>query len=90
MRLDLYLKRTGLVKRRSWAEELCETGAVIVNGRKGKKGKDVAPGDILDIKLRRRALKVKVIQLPEKNISKKKAAETFEVMEERKINEDLI
>lgn len=47
MRLDLYLKNTRLLKRRSSAKALVLDGGVLVNGRPAKPGKDVKPGDVL-------------------------------------------
>ena len=35
MRLDKYLKVSRLIKRRTVAQEACDGGRVLVNGRKG-------------------------------------------------------
>jgi ribosomal 50S subunit-recycling heat shock protein len=47
MRLDLYLKHTHLLKRRSSAKALAEEGGILLNGRAAKPGKEVRPGDRL-------------------------------------------
>ncbi len=49
MRLDLFLKNTRLVKRRSSAKAAVLGGAVLVNGHPGKPGKEVRAGDLLSI-----------------------------------------
>ena len=39
MRLDKFLKVSRLIKRRSVANDACDTGHVSVNGKEGKAGK---------------------------------------------------
>jgi ribosomal 50S subunit-recycling heat shock protein len=48
------------VKRRTIAKELCDEGAVLVNGRPARAGREVAPGDEVTLKLRHRSLSVTV------------------------------
>ena len=50
MRLDLFLKKTGLVKRRTVAQNLIKGGLVTLNGKATKSGKEVKAGDIIGIK----------------------------------------
>lgn len=47
MRLDLFLKHTRLLKRRTAAREAVEDGYVLLNGRPAKPGRNVGPGDLL-------------------------------------------
>ena len=58
MRLDKYLKITRLIKRRTIANEACDAGKVIVNGKQARASYDVKVGDIIEINLGARALKV--------------------------------
>jgi ribosomal 50S subunit-recycling heat shock protein len=53
------------VKRRALAKELCEEGAVLVNGRPSRAGRELAPGDEVTLNLRNRLLSVAVTELPE-------------------------
>jgi ribosomal 50S subunit-recycling heat shock protein len=53
LRLDLFLKRCGLVKRRTQAKELCDAGGVAVNGREAKASREVLPGDVLHLRIPR-------------------------------------
>jgi len=39
MRLDLFLKMSRLIKRRSLAKEICDAGCVQINGRIAKAGR---------------------------------------------------
>ena len=65
MRLDKYLKVSRLIKRRTVANEACDTGRVSVNGRPVKASYDVKVGDRLEIALGTRTLAVEVLQVAE-------------------------
>ena len=79
MRLDKYLKITRLIKRRTIANEACDAGKVIVNGKQARASYDVKVGDIIEINLGARALKVKVTNVSEYS-TKESAAENYEVI----------
>ena len=65
MRLDKYLKTARLIKRRTVANEACDTQRVSVNGREAKASYQVKVGDIIEIAIGSRSLKVKVLSVPE-------------------------
>ena len=65
MRLDKYLKVSRLIKRRTVANEACDTGRISVNGRVVKASYDVKVGDRLEIALGSRTLAVEVLQVAE-------------------------
>ena len=48
MRLDLVLKLSGLIKRRTVAKELADRGRILINGKAGKPSSEVKEGDILN------------------------------------------
>ena len=50
MRLDLFLKDSRIIKRRTIAKEYCERGLVMVNNKVCKPSYDVKSGDILKIR----------------------------------------
>ena len=50
MRLDLFLKDSRIIKRRTIAKEFCERGLVKVNDKIAKPSFDVKSGDIIKIK----------------------------------------
>ncbi len=67
MRLDLFLKTTCLVKRRTKSNLMIKVGSVYVNGVPSKPSREVKVGDIIEIQGRR----IKVKEIPvSKNISK--------------------
>ena len=50
MRLDLFLKDSRIIKRRTIAKEFCERGLVKVNDKIAKSSFEVKSGDIIKIK----------------------------------------
>ena len=65
MRLDKYLKVSRLIKRRTVANEACDAGKVLVNGKAARASYDVKQGDVLEITLGARSVKVKVTEVKE-------------------------
>ncbi len=65
MRLDKYLKVSRLIKRRTVANEACDAGKVLVNGKAARASYDVKQGDVLEITLGARSVKVKVTVVKE-------------------------
>ena len=65
MRLDKYLKVSRLIKRRTVANEACDGGRVSLNGKTAKAGSEVKPGDIIEVALGQRSLKVEVLSVSE-------------------------
>lgn len=89
MRLDQYLRASRLVLRRSAAQELCEAGAVEVNGLAARSSRAVRPGDLLTVRRRGRALTVRVAALPAtKQVSRAEAPSLYEVVSDIILNED--
>ena len=60
MRLDLVLKQSRLIKRRTIAKELCDAGRISINGKISKPASEVNDGDILTLKLGTKILVVKI------------------------------
>ncbi len=65
MRLDKYLKVSRLIKRRSVANDACDAERVSVNGRVVKASYDVKVGDVLEIRMGERVIKVEVLVVTE-------------------------
>ena len=76
MRLDKYLKITRLIKRRTVANEACDAGKVSVNGTAARASYDVKVGDIIEINLGNKPLKVKVLNVTEYATKDKAPANT--------------
>ena len=80
MRLDKYLKVTRLIKRRTVANEACDAGRIVVNGKVARASYDVKEGDVIEINLGQKPLKVKVVKVSE-YATKDTAAEANTVIE---------
>lgn len=65
MRLDKYLKVARLIKRRTVANDACDVGRIVVNGREAKASYQVKVGDVLELAFGARSVKVKVLATPE-------------------------
>ena len=80
MRLDKYLKVTRLIKRRTVANEARDAGRIVVNGKVARASYDVKEGDVIEINLGQKPLKVKVVKVSE-YATKDTAAEAYTVIE---------
>ncbi len=65
MRLDKYLKVSRLIKRRTVANEACDSDRITVNGKPAKASYQVKTGDVIEISFGQRTLKVEVLQISE-------------------------
>lgn len=65
MRIDKYLKVSRLIKRRSIANEACDSGRVSVNGKVVKASYDVKIGDVIEITLGERTRGYEVTAIAE-------------------------
>lgn len=79
MRLDKYLKITRLIKRRTIANEACDAGKIAVNGKIARASYDVKIGDIIEINMGTKPLKVKVLNVTE-YATKENAADNYTVI----------
>ena len=61
MRLDLYLKQIGVLKRRSLSKETIEKNRVRVNDQLTKPSYEVKPQDIIDIYFKEYTIKIRVL-----------------------------
>ena len=80
MRLDKYLKVSRLIKRRTIANEACDAGRVLVNGKPARASYDVKVGDILELQLGSRTMRVKVLAVNE-YAKKEEAGDLYQVLE---------
>ena len=74
MRLDKYLKNSRLIKRRTIANEACDAGKV------ARASYDVKEGDIIEIQMGAKPVKVRVLVVSE-HATKADAAQMYEVTE---------
>ena len=79
MRLDKYLKVSRIIKRRTVANDACDSAHVSVNGRPAKASYDVKENDIIEIAFGARALRIRVLNIKD-STKKADAAEMYEVI----------
>ena len=63
MRLDKYLKVSRLIKRRTVANEACDNGRVMLNGKVARASADVKVGDRIEIAFGNKTVCVEVLQV---------------------------
>lgn len=81
MRLDKYLKVSRLIKRRTVANEACDSSRVTVNGKLVKPSYDVKIGDSITIAFGSKLVTVKVLDIKE-TTKKTEAIGMYEVVSE--------
>lgn len=79
MRLDKFLKVSRIIKRRTVANEACDSEHVEVNGKRAKASYDVKEGDIIAVTYGERTLKIRVVDVRE-HAAKADAASMYEVV----------
>ena len=79
MRLDKYLTVSRLIKRRTVANEACDAGRVLQNGKVARASSEVKVGDILEIGFGTRTVKVEVLAV-EETVRKEEAKEMFKYL----------
>ena len=73
MRIDKFLKVSRIIKRRTVANDACDGSHVMVNGKEAKASYQVKIGDVIEITIGTRTVKVKVLAVPE-HVTKAEAA----------------
>lgn len=78
MRLDLVLKQSRIIKRRTIAKEICDADKVSINGKVSKPSSEVNDGDILQLRLGTKIINVKITYIQQG----KKQIPQFEELEQ--------
>lgn len=80
MRLDKFLKVSRIIKRRTVANDACDTEHVSVNGRRAKASYDVKVGDIIEITFGQKTVKMRVLSVRD-TVGKAEASSLYEIIE---------
>lgn len=64
MRIDKFLNSTNILKRRSVAQDMCESGVVFVNDKAVKSSKEVKVGDIIKLVYFTHTKSYQILELP--------------------------
>ncbi|MCD6104143.1 MAG: RNA-binding S4 domain-containing protein [Thermotogae bacterium] len=77
MRIDKYLKSTGLIKRRTVANEMIKHNRVLVNGNAVKPSYEIKVADVVVISYPMRTLQIRVLSEKEYVILKDSRTQNF-------------
>jgi ribosomal 50S subunit-recycling heat shock protein len=89
MRIDLFLKASRLCPRRAVAQELCDAGAVEVNGTIAKSSRAVREGDEITLRRRHRLTRVRVLSIPvSKQVARHEASSLYEILSDEELQEN--
>lgn len=82
MRIDIALKYLCLAKSRSSVKAMCDREAITINANPAKASSTLHIGDRISMQFATRALTIKLSEIPERQLSKKKATTYYEVIED--------
>lgn len=80
MRIDKFLKVSRVLKRRTLAQQACEKGKVIVNGKEVKPAYRIKVGDEVELQFTGGSLKFRILLIKE-TVKKDEAATLYEVIQ---------
>ncbi len=81
MRLDKFLKVSRLIKRRTVANEVCDSSRIFVNDNPAKPAKQLKVGDIISIEYKNFTKNYKVLVIPDGNVPVNIANTLYEEIE---------
>lgn len=83
MRLDVFLKRTGLFKQRVLARLACDQGALTVDGRPARAARQVEPGRVIRLRTDSEDLEMEIIGLPGRSYRRKDGEAFYRIRSRR-------
>lgn len=79
MRIDKYLKLSRIIKRRTIAQEACDSGRVVVNGKVAKSSTDIKVGDVIEIRFGEKISKYEVLEIKE-HVKKEETENLYRIL----------
>jgi ribosomal 50S subunit-recycling heat shock protein len=70
VRLDMWLKNSGVIPRRTVAKSACDEGLVEVNAKRAKASQEIRVGDEVVTRIGLRINRLRVEELPPKPVAK--------------------
>ncbi len=64
MRIDKFLNATNITKRRAIAQDMCDSGVVLINDKVSKSSKEVKVGDVITINFLEYKKVYEVLKIP--------------------------
>ncbi|MGB9721243.1 MAG: S4 domain-containing protein [bacterium] len=78
MRLDVFLKKTLIIKQRNAAKDLCDKELVKVNGAVAKPAREIKIGDLIEIETIKGVARYRIREIPDGNVRKNEVDEYYE------------
>jgi ribosomal 50S subunit-recycling heat shock protein len=88
VRIDKYLQLSGIIPRRSQAQEACDRGYVELNGRRAKPSASVGVGSRIQVQLGRRITTYEVLLLPVRPMPRARRSEAARLVESRVVDDE--
>ncbi len=79
MRIDIFLSKLGIIKRRTIAKEMAEGGLIKLNNKTAKPSSNVTEGDIIKIAGSRPAT-YEILKMPSKNVKREDREKYYRVL----------
>jgi len=83
MRLDKFLKLTGVIKRRTVAKDIADAGRIDVDGRPAKAALEVRAGQRVTINFGRKTVTYEILRIPQGNVRKGGRSELTRLIDEQ-------
>ncbi len=81
MRIDLFLRNSGIIPRRSQAQKACQGGLVKIDGQSAKASSAVEVGQQITVQLGMKRRRYRVLELPGRPVPKQRRSECAELLE---------
>lgn len=81
MRIDKFLKVSRILKRRTLAQQACDKGKVLINGKEVKPAKHVKVGDEVELQFTGGAVKFRILNIKE-TVKKDEASSLYEIIKD--------
>lgn len=89
MRLDLFLKATGVIARRPVAKRACDEGLVEINGKPAKASAGVKVGDLITLRIGMKVTIHEVLAMPDRPVRKHERDEYVRLLSTEKVDLDI-
>ncbi len=89
MRLDLFLKSTGIIARRPVAKRACDEGLVEINGKPAKASAAVGDADVITVRIGMRVTQHEVLQVPQRPVPKAERDKYVRLISTEKVDFDI-
>lgn len=82
MRLDIFLKESRIIKRRTAAKNMCDEGYVFIFDKKAKASYEVKVNDEISIYFKQKKVNYRVLDIPHKGTKRSESGRFSEIIGE--------